>query len=237
MIGLSIDLDFFSRELPEWDFGHSENFSLTLNNTLWAPRYAFYDLLEEAHIRHADIHPFEFFERLIVLGFGFSDQTRIGASWTHKDAFAFFHSMDIDRVVNVDAHHDCGYGDIETLNCGNWAYYLNKEKSMRIQWVRPKWQKNSGEPDCPKEELFFHQVGMAAGEVAGIFISQSPAWVPPHNDVHYAVLLFIALTMVGKEVPDFDGGMVSRGMPDPKQIKAMKMVMDHNMAHHCRGDL
>lgn len=226
-IALSIDMDFFVREKIGWDWGHAE-VPIYMTDTVWLTRYQQIDLYEETSYKHADLDPPEsLFVVLKQMGFIFTNKTVVGAGWSHKDAYDFFRRHKLDRVINLDAHHDC-WDEKETskdIDCGNWLRKLLEEKSnLKASWVQPKWFEN-GCSTKMAEAFYFDDLPKLKGEVSAIYMAQSPAWVPPHHDEQYQHLIWSACAMVNKVRLDYDGKIVNR--KPPSKSKAQKMYYEY----------
>lgn len=233
-IALSIDMDFFVREKPEWDFGHSET-ALFMGGVVWQSRYQMYDLYRETSSMHADCKPQHFFDVLGMLGFVIGNDTKIGAGWSHKDAYNFFLLEDFDRIINLDAHHDC-YEEGEELDCGNWLRKLLVRKgSSEGQWIYPRWLKHKDKTTFV-DAYSFDYAAKLAGDVVAIYIAQSPAWVPPHHDIFYDAIIRDALMAAGKSKFDYDGKRVMREAPSKKEaakwLKEYQCVMEKFRKEH-----
>ena len=118
IVDISIDFDFFVRELPEWDLTHNNSCPdpMLFKQMLWTVRYATHRLYEWTRMEtYADFLPSALFERLIGdKGFRLGPQTgrSIGIADSHRLAFEFFHNLwktttPPDALINIDAHHDC----------------------------------------------------------------------------------------------------------------------------------
>jgi len=188
---LSIDIDFFCRELSEWDFGHDEN-PLFASDAVWNTRYQMYPLHKETDLKHADFNPSLIINKLKELGFVFTNKTIIGADASHKKAYDFFKNFESKTLFNIDAHHDCGYGkkNNEPLNCGNWVKHLINDNNIKSIQLYPKWRHQTdpevtGKDDCIK--LYYNQLKPFKKpiKIEAVFIAQSPSWIPPHFDKHF----------------------------------------------------
>ena len=203
---LSIDLDFFSYEDFMWDWGHSESMCLEV---LWAirmisTRQSGVDLLHETRLERADFHPLKTIEVIREAGWQVSDRCQLTVSDSHMYAFDPFHSVANARIVNIDAHHDLGYGDRSTmkrrwknqrLQCEDWLWFLLQMNPLSdAVVVYPSWKPNG---DWGSDNhwdgtsvgrrvwgtTYSPDVMRAlAGEVVGIHIARSGAWLPPWHD-------------------------------------------------------
>lgn len=205
-IALTVDVDFFFRELFEWDFGYSEDDSVFASDVVWGYRYSAFDLLKESDVeKYADCIPSELFIKLLTRGFKFRDAS-IGAGHSHKFAYDFFKPFDFDVLINLDAHHDCFASDKKgSLHCGNWVLKLLQSKpEVLYHWVYPAFLKKTFGIKAPKEvskklslkELLEENKNEA--QVVAIYIAQSPVWTPPHFDPYFFQLIEMAKMFTGK---------------------------------------
>lgn len=224
-IALSIDIDFFFRELYEWDFGHGEDNGIFSSEVIWDYRYSVFDLLKESNVeKYADCLPADLFLNMIEKGFEFKN-VFIGAGYSHKNAYDFFKPFDFDTIINLDAHHDCLAG--EKLHCGNWVLkLLQYNPKILYHWVYPKFLNATFGIKAPGEvfeKLPFKDLGRRAGQVVAIYIAQSPAWTPPHFDPYFFLLIEIAKMFSGRK-EFFDYKFVKRSSYSKKKI--MKLFKD-----------
>jgi len=217
-IALSIDTDFFFRELPIWDFSHNEENILLMNNVIWNIRYGGIDFLTESSLDYADCHPNKLFNKLFNKGFNFN-LSSVGSGWSHSGAYSFFKSFEFNTLINIDAHHDCFSG--KELHCGNWVLKLLEEKSdIKYHWVYPKFLKNTFGISAPKSvhKVSFSKIDKLAGEVVAIYIAQSPAWIPPHFD-KYFLNMVRSIKLFTDYNKTIDDKYIKRKIFSSKQIK------------------
>ena len=118
IVDVSIDFDFFVRELPEWDFSHNDTHPdpMLYKEKLWLARYATHRLYLWTDIpTYADFLPETLFAELCGdkgLKLGDPRGRRIGVADSHRHAFEFFHAQwkltePPQLLLNIDAHHDC----------------------------------------------------------------------------------------------------------------------------------
>lgn len=233
-VDLSIDFDFFIREDPLWDFGHSEvegpmgAFFLT---TLWDVRYSTINLYEETDIlKYADFRPQAIFTSLQRKGVWLSDKAHAGFAESHKEALPFFRGAlnPPDVFINVDAHHDL-YSDPEgrTANCGNWLTALYDQWSShgtRFLQLYPRWKnmRNDGTPVRPIEMTTFKKwegFKDAAYLIRNVFFCRSGAWVPPHHDDAY----FATVSMIAQLARSYEerGQFMVRSAPSREECVSM----------------
>ena len=182
---LTIDSDFFSRELPEWDFGHNENNLIMGTDIVWNARYASVDLHKETSLNYADCLPEDLFSMFLKHGHKIDKQTRIGAGWTHKYSYDFFKNIDFEYLINVDAHHDRYGKTSKIIDCENWVEKLFQRHPFAYYWITPKWKsiENEDEHDalygCSLN--YFLETALPYN-IKAVYIAQSPMWLPPHHD-------------------------------------------------------
>jgi len=208
---LSVDTDFFCRENPLWDFGHSEDTDLPIA-ALWQIRYMQYDLYDETDIKkYADCRPRDLFFILREKGLLFSEKTKVVAGWSHKFAYEVFLKKNY-KILNIDAHHDCWEVKKE-LDCGNWGRRLIEKQHNEFIHIYPKWKPEAKSDDAYNNgitKVAYDNLIQAESEVDAIFIAQSPHWTPTHFDVEYINLVKWALAVCNKRRLDKDFGMLSR---------------------------
>ena len=87
------------------------------------------------------------------------------------------------RLINIDHHHDLGYGGnpYEDIGCGNWVYYIKNLKEYI--WIHnsdsifPKFRPNIEIKDFLLRDVELENI---AEQADMIFISLSEPWVPPY---------------------------------------------------------
>jgi hypothetical protein len=151
---LSVDFDFFVRELDAWHFDHGEHDLYRLYAWTFRER-AFrmdgIDLRAETSLRYAEPHPAHFFGALERLGFDFSDLGAVVAD-SHRYAYNLFKVATTEpsrtRLVNFDAHHDLFYSAeklrasvaTDMASCENWHMLtLLNHAGLRSLNVYPGW--------------------------------------------------------------------------------------------------
>ena len=110
--------------------------------------------------------------------------------------------------------------DKNELNCGNWAYKLNKEKQILIQQVYPKWKNKEDEnkPLCKVKFYKFKDLKFNFEKVEAIFLAQSPAWVPPHFDKDFVKLVTEVEFACSKGI-DFNKPIIVRKLTSKTRAK------------------
>ncbi len=190
---LSIDFDFFVREMIDWDWGHNE--SPIFLNVVWPFRYAgIDDLKEEVDPRtHADFWPPHLRAELQKKGFLLSTNVNLMAADSHYHTLQMLRQCDEwqyepDYLINIDQHHDL-FSDPKDgePDCGNWwTEYVDKWKKTRHIWIAPKHldsMKDYGKPVRDVEQVRWSEFELPEPVVVtGIFFARSGCWVPPHLD-------------------------------------------------------
>lgn len=224
-IYLSIDADYFSRELPEFDWSHSEHSGL-YRELAWHTRVAWH---EETRIdKFANPKPAEFFDKLVSLGFEFDCCSSLNVSDSHLYAAPdFIDTLRVSpdetiEIINFDAHHDMGYGPwpemreqwvkLSRVDCSNWLLVLLcQQKRLRATVVYPEWKgleelqntclpwKRLRSVRRRAQHLVYsdESVRSLAGPVAGVFIARSSAWLPPWQDHEFVKLVRAAEKATG----------------------------------------
>jgi len=219
---LSFDFDFFTREDPMWDWGHDENWHISLKEAIWYRRYAAIDLYKETNImKYADFHPLGTYNRLHRLGYCVSKKTGVLVGDSHTGAYHHFKKFDKpELILHFDAHHDCFKR--EQLDCGSWLYHLYPE--VPVVWVVPKWKEKD---DLQKESIGRKNVRVITFEeivtlgkclITSAFIARSSDWVPPHHDIDFMAML-AEIHLKGIEVT-FDK-VYERKFPTESEAKNM----------------
>ena len=204
-IFLSIDMDFFSYEDPWWDFAHGEG----LHPDLWAVRMistsmSGMDLLSETSLDKADFHPLKTWQILREAGWHLSPDCQVTVSDSHMHAFVAGNQLGNVRIVNFDAHHDLGYASRQVMRkrwksgriqCEDWLWFLLRlNVRMDAVTIFPSWKPGGDWPERPHWDktsvgrrawgtMYSQDVLEAlAGDVVGIHIARSGAWLPPWHD-------------------------------------------------------
>lgn len=238
-IALTIDLDFFCRELIEWDWGHSEAPDrIGIDDVIWFTRYTspYFDIYQETDIEtYADCSPKDLLHKLKKAGYNISRRTKLGAGWSHSYAFNFFRNLDFDMLVNIDAHHDTFEAD--SVNCGSWISKLHEIKSFDYKWVYPRWldQKHVERTRQRQRQNQIFKFGVInlmnalklSGNVVGLYIAQSPSWVPPHLNDYIDDLVNSSLLISTKNKFDADDGLLIRQKVDHKQAAKIKKQLQN----------
>jgi len=203
-IALSIDFDFFVREDPIWDFGHSEINPIFLQ-AAWATRYLHIDLEKECDIKkYADFLPSKLWENLLPKGLHLLSQVPCLIADSHLDAAYWIKNNEHDLIINLDAHHDCWPIPKGGIDCGSWLTpYTIETISVYPTWKDSNWDN----PPTRKisivkwKDFKLSELGL----ITKIFACRSSAWIPPHLDEDFNQLseLLFETTEVSKikEIP------------------------------------
>lgn len=212
MILVSVDFDYFVRELPKWDWGHGDENGGQADVYAYKAWYVRYitskiDIIKETDPKtHADFEPIRLLSKFRELGLKFNDKTRLMIADSHADVYYFFKEMQSNVMIHIDAHHDM-YDDRDEITCENWLANLTKIKeNMEIYHVVPKWEKEWYPSAKSKEEVlkkissaikneikqratirhvFFEGLSKFNDVVEGIFFCRSGSWTPPHLDQEF----------------------------------------------------
>lgn len=181
-IGLSIDFDFFCREDPNWQFGHSDKDSLAT----WASRYLHIDLIKETDIKkYADFEPSLILEKLKEKNLTILKNTILGIADDHSLAYGFFKRFNNNLIINIDAHHDCWPITSEYIPCSNWLTRLNTDSIT----VYPKWKDINLDTEISKtnhKNIKWMDFEINESNMINcVFICRSPQWVAPHLDQEF----------------------------------------------------
>jgi hypothetical protein len=166
---LSIDWDFFVRSLYAWDWGHQES-PFFMSGAMWEIRMSGLlvsglDIRDEMDPgKWANPKPWAFWNILKQLGYDFSVIDAVGEDLgtenfvvadSHAVAGPTFRGVaeelgPPDVLINIDAHHDMGYGDKASVNrmvaggqvsCDMWLRSLASMYSeMKVNVVYPNWR-------------------------------------------------------------------------------------------------
>lgn len=160
--------------------GHQE--SLIFLKMLWASRVGLYDKM------NTDGNEIGFWNQFKGVKF-------TSPAWV-SDSHAYAYSLlrGVNRVVIVDAHHDCWESDSlgvdkreKQVYCHNWLRaWLNGGKTRKALWIKPEWQDACELPkDMEKKvEVVVYSKGVDLGLEGSVtpHICRSGCWVPPWLD-------------------------------------------------------
>jgi hypothetical protein len=193
---ISVDFDFFVRENPLWDWGHSENNPIFIN-VAWQARYGTEDLYKECDIKkYADFDPCLLITELIKLGFKFKSNFKLRIADSHRHCYEAIEEIGKSRVYNFDTHHDLWRENKKQIDCANWLWRAVEDGLVKyVHWIAPSWSEefNNGDEhwfnDEPEYRKFINghyfktfKLDKKPVEVDALFICRSSCWVPPHLD-------------------------------------------------------
>jgi hypothetical protein len=135
---LSVDWDYFFPPSDPYDWGHRE--TVLFLEMIWKYRVGCHNLFTKklALDEYCPTIPDNFWKQVI------SNKPHIFIAESHASLHhimnTVFKRKKIHSITNFDAHHDCGYGQMKTLECGNWgAFALRKGIEVHIRY--PEWRK------------------------------------------------------------------------------------------------
>lgn len=194
---LSIDWDYFlPRETDTLDWGHAEG-SPFFYELAWITRACtkFWtkddpDKGKTARevIQIPEQRITDFVERVLDID---REPISVCIVDSHKDIVAYLDSVSFKgiphRIINFDAHHDCGYGQTKVLDCGNWVPWLKKTRKVDYTLVYPAWRKQHGElskEDTRKkaDRIIYGDWTDAPIQADAVFICRSSCWMPSWCD-------------------------------------------------------
>jgi hypothetical protein len=207
---LSLDWDFFCREDPAWDWGHSESRSDALANIVWSIRASQF-LAQGLHPKketRIGPYPGSFLNRL-AKKYDFTPCRFLDVAESHVHAYHSFSGVKGGTILHFDAHHDLAYNewddilDLDTqgdrLDCANWlALLLLNRPDMKAIVVYPPWkglrEVNATKFMLPKSildrvEFLVYPKLPPPGKVWGAFACRSGSWAPPWHDGAFKRLL------------------------------------------------
>lgn len=183
---LSVDFDYFYPDSIGYDWGHSEHRGKLMAAIIWQTRAGSRHLIsgETALESYVPSVPVDFWDRVL------QNRPRLYVADSHLMIWKRLEEGTQTSVVNVDAHHDCGYKPLDfssrtvNVDCSNWgAIGAIMGKISGFHQVYPKWRKKTPEvkPDCglPNSTRYSLPGPKKYDEV---FICRSGAWTPPWYD-------------------------------------------------------
>jgi len=173
---LTVDWDFFVPENPLWDMGHNE--SLLFLKVLWAMR------MHLANDMKTNGHESGFWAW--VMSWADVRRAKLTASDSHAYAFPVAHNA--QRVILVDAHHDCWPVKGDGVGCHDWGRaWLDRDPTREIIWIHPDDDYHDNYP-LPKEvigrvkEVPYKAAVMPEVKVDAVHVCRSGCWTPPWLD-------------------------------------------------------
>ena len=224
---LSIDWDYFINANGQWRYDHfpdipNENYAQSLQDAIWASRYA-----EDDELLKVGINPLAY-----DIAYALEDMEDIPyivVCDSHKWAYTFTVQRLQEtgnkqvNLFNIDFHSDCR-NNIKTLDCGNWLSLLINEYRGKWQWLG--W-KDSYKGDKPRKLKFltgFNMSMITETKWDLVFICRSNMWSLPHLDEVF--------TDVFQPVVDGRNGQVQKGIWDSRydrlhnDIEGLKIALD-----------
>ena len=183
---LSIDWDYFVEADAVYRGTYfpdipNEKYSESLQNHIWASRYA-----EHPGLGNIGISP---------LASRFATQMSsvpyICVCDSHKWAYPLIVRTLRERgekrvnLLNVDFHHDCRK-DIKELDCGNWLSILMNDCKGRYRWFGRKDSYRTGKPKHLEALTDYASCHITDTAWDILFICRSDMWSPPHLDDRFA---------------------------------------------------
>lgn len=235
---LSVDWDFFADMSGEndpkliymYDWGHSEAHHSELLNILWVSRAAGF-----THFG-LDLPTTSGEEDTFWSRFKFSDKCELFIAESHMNAANVDVYSGINKVLNYDAHHDCGYNNenniAETMRvaCEDWLL-LYDMIGADIEVVYPRWRSYAleAEPKPPIDVDRRVDDGLLVEDVIDrIYICRSGSWVPPWLDDKWEQFVkdcpVQPPTIIGdlKMVRDWDTSQVEQDLDARRQLMKMQ---------------
>lgn len=120
---------------------------------------------------------------------------------SHQEIVNFIPKDEENLLINIDHHHDLGYGPpqelekpITNLNCGNWALHLLQNKLIKdYVWIKNNNSKN-GYCKYNFNSKFFYNYNLNELKPDRIIICLSSPWVPQQ----YHSLFYLWMNMASK---------------------------------------
>jgi hypothetical protein len=235
---VSVDYDFFVRENPLWDWGHSE-VNPIFASVAWIARYSGLDLYKETDIKkYADFQPENLAISLIDKGFSFQKHPKLVIADSHKELYRYLKRLGKSRVYNFDAHHDL-WRDNKEVDCGNWLFRATEDGYVKgIYWIAPSWSEefNNGDEYWFNGNKgysqyinghYYNKMPIYKEDIDLLFICRSSAWVPPHLDKSF--IKMIKQVQLFTNPLEMAGGIIKRDYPTraeaTKTFKQMEKMM------------
>lgn len=125
--------------------------------------------------------------------FKFTRSCKLYLAESHSQAARPEVRRGVRRVMNFDAHHDCGYTSRDyidavrgRIHCGNWMLAYNGRADLEVYY--PPWRVRRDtsiiNAQCPFSAL---KAGRRVFRepVSRVFVCRSGAWVPPWHDAAF----------------------------------------------------
>jgi len=209
---LSIDWDYFVEENPLLDWGHREEHLFL--EMMWQVRSTRLILDAENEpavipVDLAEVVPFRGSESMIMRLPCIAGDYQIAVAESHLAILQLLKGQSNIHIVNIDAHHDLGYGIYDPYYfamrepcCGSWGHFLLTEDRVK-SWTQiyPAWRRKYPEqtkkkgtfPEWTKKKLgaAFKVSTQEPLEVVSwrsvdyVFLCRSGCWVPPNYDQRF----------------------------------------------------
>lgn len=192
---LSVDWDFFFPDPSWYDWSHNEESGLGYE-FLWQTRPG------NRNIRTGEVAHLSYLPNKAMLD-GFWGKVlgpstlsgyrcpRILVCESHRtlgEQLLGLKGVSFD-ITNYDQHHDLGYDDRKTLDCGNWAAkVMERRRGSTIRQVYPAWRAEPKDGEFRPVKSFMERVSFSfwpdaqAIDPAIIFVCRSSCWTPPWAD-------------------------------------------------------
>lgn len=191
---LSVDYDYFFPNAGDYDWGHSEMYSLNLVNFLWQIRELNCKIFDSENNRSiacidyiADVKLIDSFWN----NFTFHSKTTVSICLSHAEIMHYMKKNPI--VYNFDAHHDY-YNEKMPLHCGNWVAYAIEKFELKINnyhIIYPEWRKQRCDSLLLRLNAnnIYYTIPENMPVFDHIFICKSPTFCPPWSDNAWNLLL------------------------------------------------
>lgn len=172
---LSIDWDYFFPHTENYDWSHHESF--LFQETIWHIRCTNHNLLTGKPVieEYRPTVPRDFWNII-------TNTPELIVTDSHLDIWEILNN---DSIVNIDAHHDCGYLDSfnqDTIDCGSWGYFgRTLGKIKKFKQVYPKWRLDHKEKALMNpDSVQYHLPKPRSYDL--VFLCRSGYWTPPWSD-------------------------------------------------------
>ena len=169
---LSIDWDYFFPDSAWYDWGHAETVMYLNMAWQWRVNNRHIKTGKSALTEYVPTIPKDFWN--IV-----TNDPMLFVAESHA-AIATL-PMNNSIVTNLDAHHDCGYGANDDLECGNWAWWM-KEHIKEYHLCYPAWRGDGEEAAYRRKPTTIIRELPAPADYDLVFVCRSGCWTPPWYD-------------------------------------------------------
>jgi len=134
------------------------------------------------------------------------------------------------NIVNIDAHHDCGYQSRKVVDCSNWGQWgVLTGKINKFRQIYPSWRKNSKDTRWLLKPNSIRYSLPKPNSYKLIFICRSSCWTPPWYDEAFDEFVNSSNLEIEKIDPILD---IDRSI-DLKQAKSMRDQMEMALENKC----